>query len=67
MGRIKYSKGRISAGSNSGNYLRVNLRNIRTETFDSKFVHRLVIEAFRGKNDELQVNHIDGNGKKHNR
>lgn len=42
-------------------YKHVSLRKGKTKNYVSFIVHRLVMEAFEGKNDNLVVNHKDGN------
>lgn len=62
MGRIKLASGVISYGSIGGSgYQRVRLSNKQTGEIKGHQVHRLVMEAFVGKMDNLQVNHKDGN------
>lgn len=60
-GRIKNSKtGRImKTAFNSRGYEQVCLRDNKRQV--TKRVHRLVAEAFHDGNNELDVNHIDGN------
>lgn len=60
-GRIMKFNGDISGGYRSGNYLNITMYEKNTGNRTSKSVHRLIAAAFLGRNDNLQINHKDGN------
>lgn len=44
-------------------YLKVRLKTNDMSSHVNHFIHRLVLETFKGDNPELQCNHIDGDKK----
>jgi hypothetical protein len=60
FGRIKYLNGRINYGRISEGYYITILKNIYTGASKKHLIHRLVMATFVEINDELQVNHKDG-------
>jgi hypothetical protein len=62
MGRIKFSNGRITIGSQNNGYLYVSLKDWNKSTRKSCPVHRLIMAAFYGEQPNKQVNHKNGNG-----
>jgi hypothetical protein len=68
-GRIKNKNGKVlkthlDNTTPSGGYYNINLFNNGKKI--KKRIHRLVAEAFLGKQNGLVVNHIDGNQKNNN-
>lgn len=63
LGRIKFSNGRITEGTDNGDYKFVNLVIPGTTVNKVFSVYRLVAAAFYGRNDDpnIIVNHKDGN------
>jgi len=60
---IKRTNGKITYGSVYNGYLCISTYNINDATRHNLRVHRLVIATFHGRNDNLLVNHKDGNKK----
>lgn len=61
LGRIKRENGRITEGSlKRTGYLNFTVYEKGTNKKILKMVHRAVADTFLGKNDDLQINHIDG-------
>jgi hypothetical protein len=60
-GRIKRANGKITDGTIHNGYRTVSSKVLATGKQKSIRVHRLVIGAFQGRKDDLQVNHKDGN------
>lgn len=60
-GRIRRLSGKITKGSNQNGYYSITVYDIITGAKLPRRVHRLVAATFLGRNDEMQVNHKDGN------
>lgn len=61
-GRLFTSSNEITFGSIKNGYSEIELYNNFTEKYDDVKVHRLIAATFGGRNDNLIVNHKDGNG-----
>lgn len=59
-GRIKRINGKITTGYLQNGYWTISLKVLSTLERKSIRVHRLVIGAFQGRKDTMQVNHKDG-------
>lgn len=59
-GRIKRLNGKITTGHLHNGYWTISLQLLTTLGRKSVRVHRLVIGAFQGRRDDMQVNHKDG-------
>lgn len=60
-GRILKSTGHITKGSLINEYLVIGVYDNVQQKYVNKRVHRLIAAAFFGRNDQLIVNHKDGN------
>jgi hypothetical protein len=61
-GRIKRLKNGKTTSGRKGNdgYMYIAVRRTGTKSFASLRVHRLVLSSFKGRNENLQVNHKNG-------
>lgn len=66
LGRIKRSNGKITTGYIHNGYWTIGLKILNTLILKSIRVHRLIIGSFYGRQDNLQVNHKDGNATNNN-
>lgn len=60
IGRVRLITGRITYGQNLEDYLHVYLKRIDNGIIKNHSVHRLVVAAFIGINEDLFVNHKNG-------
>jgi hypothetical protein len=67
-GRVKHEMemGKPTKGYLHCGYWEVGLTDKLTRKIKAKRVHRLIISTFKGKQDDMQVNHIDGDPNNNN-